>query len=264
MTSTQQDRWSRVKGRLRAEIGEDVFSSWFARMDLEGLQEGTVRLSVPTRFLKSWIQSHYAETLLACWQAEENEVNRIEVTVRSAVLQIGDQAEGESPTSTAIACASTARTATPMPATAGAHEALGGSPLDPRLDLRHLRGGPLQHPGARGGQAGRGRQAQRSGDVQPALHPCRGRPGQNPPPASASPGPATRIGERKVLYLTAEKFMYGFVQSLRAQNTLAFKEALRGIGVLVIDDLQFLQGKIDPGRVLPHPQRPDRCRAARW
>ena len=50
-------------------------------------------------------------------------------------------------------------------------------------------------------------------------------------------------GERKVLYLTAEKFMYGFVSALRTQTALAFKEALRGIGVLVIDDLQFLQGK---------------------
>jgi chromosomal replication initiator protein len=49
--------------------------------------------------------------------------------------------------------------------------------------------------------------------------------------------------ERKVLYLTAERFMYGFVAALRAQNALAFKEALRAIDVLVIDDLQFLQGK---------------------
>ena len=50
-------------------------------------------------------------------------------------------------------------------------------------------------------------------------------------------------GERKVLYLTAEKFMYGFVSALKNQTALAFKEALRGIDVLVIDDLQFLQGK---------------------
>src|SRR5207344_2967008 len=53
--------------------------------------------------------------------------------------------------------------------------------------------------------------------------------------------------ERKVLYLTAEKFMYGFVSALRAQNALAFKEALRAIDVLVIDDLQFLQGKATQG-----------------
>jgi chromosomal replication initiator protein len=51
------------------------------------------------------------------------------------------------------------------------------------------------------------------------------------------------VAERKVLYLTAEKFMYGFVAALRAQNAIAFKEALRAIDVLVIDDLQFLQGK---------------------
>ena len=50
-------------------------------------------------------------------------------------------------------------------------------------------------------------------------------------------------GERKVLYLTAEHFMYGFVAALRSQTAIAFKEALRGIDVLVIDDLQFLQGK---------------------
>jgi len=50
-------------------------------------------------------------------------------------------------------------------------------------------------------------------------------------------------GERKVLYLTAEKFMYGFVSALKTQTALAFKESLRGIDVLVIDDLQFLQGK---------------------
>src|SRR6202049_179691 len=86
MTSMEQERWSRVKGRLRAEVGDDVYSSWFARMDLENLDQETVRLSVPTRFLKSWIQSHYAERVLACWQAEQNTVGRIELTVRSSGL----------------------------------------------------------------------------------------------------------------------------------------------------------------------------------
>ena len=56
MTNIEQERWSRVKGRLKAEVGEDIFSSWFARMDLESLEKDTARLSVPTRFLKAWIQ----------------------------------------------------------------------------------------------------------------------------------------------------------------------------------------------------------------
>ncbi len=63
-TSTDQDRWRQVKERLRAELGEDVFSSWFGRMELEGAEKGVVRLSVPTRFLRNWIQSHYSERVL--------------------------------------------------------------------------------------------------------------------------------------------------------------------------------------------------------
>src|SRR5215471_18785203 len=85
MTNSEQDRWSRVKGRLRSSVGEDVYTSWFARMDLEGVQDESVRLSVPTRFLKSWIQAHYAERVLSCWQAEAPEVHRIDLTVRTAM-----------------------------------------------------------------------------------------------------------------------------------------------------------------------------------
>src|ERR1700731_2549662 len=83
MTNSEQDRWSRVKGRLRSSVGEDIYSSWFARMDLEDGQDESVRLSVPTRFLKSWIQAHYAERVLSCWQAEMPEVHRIDLSVRA-------------------------------------------------------------------------------------------------------------------------------------------------------------------------------------
>src|SRR5438045_6389182 len=85
MTTSEQDRWSRVKSRLRSNVGEDVYTSWFARMDLEGVQDESVRLSVPTRFLKSWIQAHYAERVLSAWQAEMPEVHRIDLTVRTAM-----------------------------------------------------------------------------------------------------------------------------------------------------------------------------------
>src|SRR5262245_49475146 len=87
MTSMDQDRWTRVKDRLRADVGDDVYSSWFARMELDGSEGDTVKLSVPTRFLKSWIQSHYAERVLSCWQAEQPGFSRIELTVRSAVIR---------------------------------------------------------------------------------------------------------------------------------------------------------------------------------
>src|SRR5271169_840761 len=88
MTSTDQERWRQVKDRLRFELGEDVFNSWFGRMELETMDNGIVRLSVPTRFLRNWIQSHYSERVLTKWQEEEPDVIRLELSVRSATIRL--------------------------------------------------------------------------------------------------------------------------------------------------------------------------------
>src|ERR1700686_696508 len=84
MTSTDRERWQRVKDQLRNQLGEDVFTSWFGRMELDTADNGTVRLSVPTRFLRTWIQAHYSEHVLAKWQAEDATITRLELSVRSA------------------------------------------------------------------------------------------------------------------------------------------------------------------------------------
>src|SRR5580700_9919108 len=88
MTSTDQDRWRRVKERLRSELGDDVFTSWFGRMELETAANGVLRLSVPTRFLRNWIQSHYSEKVLSRWQEQDSEVTRLELSVRSATIKV--------------------------------------------------------------------------------------------------------------------------------------------------------------------------------
>ena len=244
MSNVDQEGWARVKGRLRAEVGDDVYSSWFARMDLEAIEDGTVRLSVPTRFLKSWIQSHYAERVLACWQAEQAQVGRIELIVRSAVLRsaiVRPKAEIERRGETGHFGAN--GHARPLSAgDAGVHEALGGSPLDPRLTFDTFmvgRSNTLAQAAARQVAA-----AKRGDPVM--FNPLYVHSGVGLGKThllQAITWAGNAAGERKVLYLTAEKFMYGFVSALRTQTALAFKEALRGIGVLVIDDLQFLQGK---------------------
>lgn len=248
MPNDDQESWLRVKARLRAEVGDDVFSSWFGRMELEGLDDGGVRLSVPTRFLKSWIQSHYAEKVLTCWQSECSEVGRIELIVRSAVLKTTAQPKAKVEPA-AFNGAGEGRphngngVGRPIPAgDAAVHEALGGSPLDARLTFDSFvvgRSNTLAQAAARQVAAARRNDPVMFNPLY--IHSGVGLGKTHLLQAITWAGNAS--GERKVLYLTAEKFMYGFVAALRAQNAIAFKEALRGIGVLVIDDLQFLQGK---------------------
>src|SRR3954468_6414223 len=138
MSDMEQDRWSRVKGRLRTSVGEDVYSSWFARMDLESVQPESVKLSVPTMFLKSWIQAHYAERVLSCCQAEMPQVHRIDLTVRTPARAVTPAKEAPAPLEARRPERPDGRPAPELRATATApvsatHEALGGSPLDPRL-----------------------------------------------------------------------------------------------------------------------------------
>jgi chromosomal replication initiator protein len=245
MMNIDQDRWSRVKGRLRAEVGEDIFSSWFARMELEGVDTQTVHLSVPTRFLKSWIQSHYAERVLACWQGEEPAVRRVDLTVRSAMRGAPLPAKASEALTPCNRDAIRFKSGEPRGVAApisSAHDALGGSPLDPRLSFDTFvvgRCNTLAHAAAKQVAIARRNDAVMFNPLY--IHAAVGLGKTHLLQAVAWTGNAA--GESKVLYLTAEKFMYGFVASLRAQTTFAFKELLRGIDVLIIDDLQFLQGK---------------------
>ncbi len=236
-----KEEWERVKKRLRTELGEDVYSSWFASVEMEGEQNGLVVLSVSTRFLKSWIQSHYGEMLMALWLEEAKHVRRIDLYVRGAVRPKPAPAKQNTPAPEAGAKDS--GFARPNSAMGHDNDQLGGSPLDPRLTFETFvvgQSNTLAHAAAK----------------QVAL----AQPGQpvsfNPLFLHASVGLGkTHLLQAiaweaqksnptaKVLYLTAERFMYSFVQALKSQSALDFKDTLRDIDILLIDDLQFLQGK---------------------
>jgi chromosomal replication initiator protein len=246
MSLSDQERWVRVQHRLRAAVGEENFKSWFGAMEHDAINGDVVRLSLPTRFLKSWVQSHYADKLLACWKAEVPTVRRVDLIHRSAVLRDATiKAKPAEPVETArdIKNGGNERDlrAAQQPAQA-AHEALGGSPLDPRLGFDTFavgRSNTLAHAAAK--QVALARRGEPVMFNPLYVHAGVGLGKTHLLQAIAWAG--NGIADRKVLYLTAEKFMYGFVAALKSQTALAFKEALRGIDVLVIDDLQFLQGK---------------------
>jgi chromosomal replication initiator protein len=244
MTSMDGDRWRRVKEQLRKQLGEDVFMSWFGRMELDAVDKDAVRLSVPTRFLRTWIQSHYSEQVLAKWQVEEPAITKLELTVRSATIRpplaLKPKAPEPPPLPRDVRAMNghEARSSVPF---MSVHEALGGSPLDPRLTFQSFivgRSNTLAHAAAKQVATSRHGEALMFNPLY--IHAAVGLGKTHLLQAITWAGNGA---DRKVLYLTAERFMYGFVSALKSQTTLAFKEALRAIDVLVIDDLQFLQGR---------------------
>jgi chromosomal replication initiator protein len=241
-TSTDPDRWQRIKKRLCFELGEDVFSNWFGRVECESVDRGVVRLSVPTRFLRKWIQSHYADRVLAHWQVEDPTISRLELSVRSAAIRPASRPKPVEPPAPSKLREMTAqsgepRTSLPFPSV---NDVLGGSPLDPRLTFETFivgRSNTLAHAAAKQiATSARGEQL----TFNPLyIHGAVGLGKTHLLQAITCAG----NNGRKVLYLTAERFMSGFVSALKSQTALVFREVLRANDVLVIDDLQLLQGR---------------------
>jgi chromosomal replication initiator protein len=240
--------WGRIRQRLRAELGEDVFNSWFARIELIDFTDGCAHLSVPTKFLKSWINAHYRDKLQRLFVEHECGVNDVALIVRVAgqrpvaqkLLRAAKMDDGAHQTEQV-------RDAPPLVAGAGSGgngrdgEGLVGSPLDRRLTFQSFVVGQSN--------AFAFAAVQQIGKSQPGEKPI-----YNPLFLHAAVGlgkthlcqslaQSLEASGRRIVYLTAEKFMYGFVAALKAQTAIAFKERLRAIDVLVIDDVQFLTGK---------------------
>ena len=223
--------WDRVRRRLRAELGEDVFTSWFARVDLEGSTAGIVRLSVPTVFLKGWIKSHYGERLLALWRQENEEIRRIDVVRRTALRIIADDLPIVQERHAAA------------PAIEGGRDRFAGSPLDPKLTFATFCEGRSNDVAYRAARAVAGA----PGGSAPAYNPLYIHAGVGLGKThllqAISHEARALDANRRALYLTVERFTIQFVSSLRDRSSIDFKERLRSIDILLIDDMQFLTGK---------------------
>ena len=254
--------WERIRVRLREEIGEDVYSSWFARLELDRAGAETVYLSVPTRFLKSWIQGHYVERLSDMWREETGLARKVDVAVRSAAVRSQPlkasqpramvaeaprevRSSGQNQAAAPAPTAANTVTPFPSPSASAAHAApsdvAAGSPLDPRLTFETFvlgKSNTLAHAAAR-------QVAEAAAGAAPIFNPLylHAPVGLGKTHLLQAVAWAGASRGRRVVYLTAERFMYGFVAALKSHAAIAFKDALRSIDTLLIDDLQFLTGK---------------------
>lgn len=239
--------WAKVLERLRRQLGEDVYSSWFARVEFEAGDAASVVLSVPTRFLKSWIHGNYRDKLIDLWLAEGYTLRRIDILVRSAARPRADAATAvvpaepeprERPVPTMLAHAKVVGEAPRRLPNGGP---LGGSPVDPRCSFETFcEGGTNRVALAAARSVAEGTPAASFNPL--FIHAGVGRGKSHLLHAIAQASRGAQSG-RNVVYLTAEHFMFRFVAAIRNQSGVAFKESLREIDVLLIDDVQFLQGK---------------------
>lgn len=247
-TKHSTEKWTRIGSRLRAELGEDVYTSWFGRVELEDFNSGVLKLSVPTRFLSKWIKNHYYDKLLDCSHNEFDGLEEISFRVRTPHDKV-DLAARNAPAKPTMASNAFGETdvvpfrhTAPLGETATGYDGIQGSPLDQRCTFDSFQTGTsnqLAHAAALEVADGATGPILRYNPLY--IHGNVGL-GKTHLLHAVSWAVREKNPDARVLYLTAELFMSGFVKALRARDAVAFKEKLRQIDILLIDDLEFLQG----------------------
>jgi chromosomal replication initiator protein len=262
--------FSRVTARLKAQVGPEVFSSWFARLMIHSASKSVVRFTVPTTFLKSWINNRYMDLITNLVQSEAPDVLKVEILVRSASrparpVPVEERSAAVKPaTSEPAPLAAAARKAFSAPAQAqfassnttapkmqtqapgsrsSNNSALFGSPLDTRFTFDTFVEGASNRVALAAAKtiAEAGAGAVRFNPL--FVHAGVGLGKTHLLQAIANAAIDSPRAPR-VVYLTAEYFMWRFATAIRDNDALTLKDTLRNIDLLIIDDMQFLQGKM--------------------
>ena len=230
-------QWARIRGRMQGEVGELEYRNWLRQMTLAGIDGDEITVLLPTRFLCDWVRSRYGDRLNSLWHEENPAVRRVDIRVGGRMAPAAGLAD------------SLATPAEPPPVAPKLEERMEQRPeltIDPRFTFdAFVVGKPnefahacarrvAEHPSSPGfnplflyGGVGLGKTHLMHAIAWELV--ARGNTGVGRPVS--------------VAYMSAEKFMYRFIAAIRSQSTMQFKEQLRSVDVLMIDDLQFLIGK---------------------
>jgi len=222
--------WGAVRAGLNDSLGQSAFKTWIEPLEFKGCDKGVIYLCAPTSFIGNWVTQHYGERIRTLASGEGASVSRIDFSIPAARPKDKVAAQKDK---VAVQTA---------PAAAAAPERgdLPGAPLDTRYTFdSFVVGKPneLAHAAAK--------RVAEAGPV--TFNPLflYGGVGLGKTHLMHAIAWQLQSAENapRVLYLSAEQFMYRFVQALRCKNTHSFKELFRSVDVLMVDDVQFIAGK---------------------
>ena len=217
--------WPIIKLALRKTVGEAAFTNWINPLELSLLDKSMAQFDAPTKFIGDWVARNYGDAIKLEFAKQGENIDRLSFGVKAK------------PTSTITAnpqvIPKTERIKT------GSAD-LPGAALDTRFTFDNFVVGKpneLAHAAAR--------RVAEGGEV--SFNPLFLHGGVGLGKTHLMHAIAWEIKKRdpnaRILYLSAEQFMYRFVQALRFKDTISFKEMFRSVDVLMVDDVQFIAGK---------------------
>ena len=240
-----QEKWGQLRQRLLKTVGQNNYRTWIEPLEFAELQDGVAVFNVPTSFMGNYVNQNFSDLILYELTTSGETVQRLSFEVaanspvrpaaKGAALESTDSAPG-----TQVATRSAAVKTAAADGASGLAEALQAAPLDPRFTFEtFVVGKPneLAHAAAR--------RVSEGGVV--TFNPLVLYGGVGLGKTHLMHAIAWELRAQKpdlnVLYLSAEQFMYRFVQALRERKMMDFKHLFRSVDVLMVDDVQFIAGK---------------------
>ncbi|MGB0960608.1 MAG: chromosomal replication initiator protein DnaA [Halocynthiibacter sp.] len=221
--------WEQLREALRSAVGGNNFQSWIEPLEFVGCEESAAIFSVPTSFMGDWVSRNFGDEILGLIKSSGTAVSRLEFIVPSA--------KRSTTTSKHEPVTGTQKAPKVREVVSGD---LPGAPLDARFTFdKFVVGKPneLAHAAARRVAEG----------VEATFNPLFLYGGVGLGKTHLMHAIAHELRDTRpdlnVLYLSAEQFMYRFVQALRDKRMMDFKEMFRSVDVLMVDDVQFIAGK---------------------
>ncbi len=224
------DLWGQIRDNLRATVGKNNYRNWIEPLEFAALEDGVMTFHVPTTFMGNWVSRNFGDKILNEISKAGGDVARIEFAVPAG--RTGKSAARKVPAKPSAGAKDSAAFSV--------DEELPGAALDSRFTFdSFVVGKPneLAHAAAR--------RVAEGGAV--TFNPLFLYGGVGLGKTHLMHAIAWELRKRspelRVVYLSAEQFMYRFVQALRDKDMMAFKQLFRSVDVLMIDDVQFIAGK---------------------
>ncbi|MBP5353452.1 MAG: chromosomal replication initiator protein DnaA [Alphaproteobacteria bacterium] len=236
------DQWNEICGQLKMEFGETAFDSWLKPLSINSFDNGVMRICAPTAFMKNWVIAHYSERIHRIWERKNPNIKQVQFIVQN----LSSSANNNQDTSLLKKIK-----ATPTPQSlyslnnvannyGGEDDLYISYKLNPAYTFENFVVGKTNEFAYAAA-----RKVAESKNV--SFNPLFLYSGVGLGKTHLMHAIAHYIQDndpsRTVVYLSAEQFLFKFVNALRYKDTDAFKEQFRSVDVLMIDDVQFLANK---------------------
>jgi chromosomal replication initiator protein len=222
MLEDNVNHWSSVVYDLRHEYGEDTYKSWISKVVFDRVEGCCLYITVPTRFIKDWLVTHFERKIIRMWRKYNEKIIKLHISVENNIVE-----ESQSKVQKSTPSVSKEK---PV------------NFLDKRFVFDNFVVGPPNEFAYAAARAVSESKNPQLGSNPLFLYGGVGL-GKTHLMHSIAWDINKNMPDRKVVYITAEKFMYQFIQSLRNNNVMSFKEQYRSADILMVDDVQFICGK---------------------